>query len=130
MAKTAGTAKRPAIGYRRRNISKHLGALKVLNSLGPINLQALLPHLNSGLQKSICECAHNVVNNSKNILSSKKIKHLKPKLIKHKSHLKKLTQPKLKSRDRNNHLIQTGGSALSEILKVAVPALVGLVSAL
>ena len=82
-------------GFRKRVITKHLEALKVLQSLGPVNLNALLPHLTGALHKSICDCAHNVVNNSKNILSAKDQKHLKPKLIPHRKNLRKLTEPKL-----------------------------------
>ena len=116
-------------GFRKRVITRHLGALKVLQSLGPVNLSALLPHLTGSLQKSICDCAHNVVNNSKNILSTEERKHLKPKLIAHKKNLRKLTEPKLKNKDRIDRLIQTGGTVLSDVLSSAIPALIGLLAA-
>lgn len=121
----------PAKPKKIRRVAKHLGALSALKSLGPIKLSAVLPFLSRSLQKSVCECAHNVVNKSDQLFKNNKRrkKLLAPKLLPHKTNLAKLTAPKLKAREREKLLIQTGGTVLSDVLSAAVPALIGLLAA-
>ena len=44
-------------------LQQYLPVLRSLHELGPIDLEALLPHLKANVHRAIQECCHNCLNN-------------------------------------------------------------------
>lgn len=114
-----------SINSSKPKITKHLDALKALKSLGPVKLNAVLPHLSKDLEQSVCECIHNVINNS-DVMSDKSKKMLRSKLSPYKKKLNKIG--KKHSKQRGSALSQAGGFPIATILGTAIPIIAQLLA--
>ena len=107
-------------------IKNNIEALKSLKSLGPLKLDALLPHLSHNINTSIAECAFNCMYNSDKLMSSRQKTKLKKKLGRNKVALEKLVHGKLPQKVLKQRLEQVGGASLNTILAETLPALVSM----
>ena len=102
--------------------------LRVLSQLGPLQLDALLPHLSLGLLGAVDNCCHNCLVNTQAFPPTTRVR-LRRALKKYRTHLVPLMhgQPRGNLRQRTRHLRQRGGFAgaiASAVLSAAIPLLV------
>ena len=99
----------------------YLPLFKLFRNLSKKDQLVLLPHLDEISQEAICSVISSCVQKAK--LSKKKKDFLKKKLSKQKAGIRALSRDngKLSKSQKNDLLIQLGGSPLSLLLSAAIP---------
>lgn len=113
-------------GRDRQFLKRYLPLLRVLNELGPINLEAVLPHLKDNVHGVLQECCYNCVRNPQ-LFNGRTRSILKRKLQPFKKTLlagvctnsKKKRKRQTISRQRGKGV----GVATASVLAAAVPLL-------
>ena len=112
----------------RSTAKKDVKALEALNSLGPLKLDAVLPHLSPRMYNNICECVHNCRYNPSIFTTQKQRNVTMRKTKKHAAILSKLSRRGTSSKYKQKMIKQAGGIPIAPILAAAVPLLISLIS--
>lgn len=104
----------------KTKLRKLFPVLKTLNNLKQNDLNMILPHLDNDVHHALTACICNGLRNEK--VKSKRGKFLKKKLIKHKTTLRYLSNPKNSISQKKKKITQIGGS-LGLILGTVLPIL-------